>query len=145
MEEPSFWATVLGSAVLGGFVTAIYSKINNDKNLSLKYVTEERQKWRYKIKEQAAFIYANPLENEEDIREFNLVSAEFRLNLNPLPSDPDHIIIHYVNLIRKYPKDEEWRNKFIVHVAYMLKHDWERSKKEAGIRKGKHVEREHPK
>lgn len=147
MTEPSFWVLFWGSgaiwAVFTALITAYFTKKSNDKNASLKYVTEERQKWRNRIKEIASEIYINKLITDEDKTKFNKLSAEFRLNMNPYPLDQDNDIVHKLQLIEINPNDKQHREEFVRHVAYMLKHDWQRSKVEAGIRESK-VERKRP-
>ncbi|WP_289136334.1 hypothetical protein [uncultured Brevibacillus sp.] len=142
------WVTILGSTalgtVLGSLITAIIAKVNNDKNLSLKYVTEERTKWRLKIKELTSELYSMKIVTEEDKNKFDRLSAELKLNLNPYPNDKDKEIAHQLRLIGINPNDKTHRENFLMHVAYMLKHDWQRSKKEAGVHKEPNVDRKDP-
>lgn len=128
MAEPTI---SVGFAVLitltSSLIVGLVTKAVNDKNQRLKYVTEERAKWRNAVKKKAAKIYAS--ENDSNIQ---ALIAELQMNLNPYPENEDSTIIHYLKLIEQYPKDKEWKEQFILHISYMLKHDWERSKRETG-------------
>lgn len=49
-EITSGISILLGSAVVSTIITTIFNQYNNRKNNTLKYITEERKKWRDTIR-----------------------------------------------------------------------------------------------
>jgi len=117
---------ILGSSFLASLITALISKRNNDKNNTLKYVTDERQKWRILIKERVVELVTT---SEDEIKQ--KIIAELQLNLNP--NDKEDIkIITAIKKIVSEPNDSEKNKAEVLNlVAKLLKHDWERAKVEA--------------
>lgn len=75
----------LVSGFLGAFITAMISKKNNDNNNALKYITEERQKWREEIRRIAEELYDNDSNYEQ-------IKAKLQVRLNPIDNYDNEII-----------------------------------------------------
>jgi 3-hydroxyacyl-CoA dehydrogenase len=121
----------LTSTVIAGLVSGLITKFNNDRNLSLKYITEERAAWRKMIKEYTAKIYAG---NYQDKKEMKELLAKIQLSLNPYQDNTDKEdlkIITCLEQIEENPYDIDLKKQLLGKISYLLKHDWERSKNEA--------------
>ncbi|WP_434122107.1 hypothetical protein [Salinicoccus roseus] len=102
------------------FFTTRYSLIRSQK---VKYITEERQKWRQDIKEKIVkFNTAETLEDMKKIKYF------IQLSLNP-DDEEDRKIIKCMERIIENKIDKDVK-ELQLRVAILLKHDWERVKKE---------------
>ncbi|MBM7558232.1 hypothetical protein [Halanaerobacter jeridensis] len=133
MNKIKIISLILGSSVLSSIITSFISKIINDKNNSLKYITEERRNWRKNIRK---IISKLVIENNKN-KAKKLVS-HLELNLNPYDTKDECIIDLAKKLLKarfegKEDKEEEKdiENKLIKTSSYLLKHDWERAKQEA--------------
>ncbi|MCM3173243.1 hypothetical protein [Paenibacillus sp. MER 99-2] len=123
---------VASSAAVSALITALFSKSNNDKNQSLKYVTEERGKWRQFIKESSSVIYSGNYKNEKE--KVQLIS-QFILSLNPLNVKGNKLDLKIIELLKQIQDGDNSRktlDNFRDCISILLKHDWERSKSEAG-------------
>lgn len=125
--------TVVSTAVIAAAVTAIIGKMNNDKNQSLKYITEERAKWREFVKVSASKIYSGKYDKTKETQKS--VITHLMLSLNPLKYTSDNKLD---NRIRELLEEIESGNRrpeilkeFRYCIGTLLKHDWERSKNEA--------------
>ena len=113
-------------------ITALVTWHIASKRFLVENVTEERRKWREKVRETALHVHDAIVANDKaKIRRLN---NEFRARLNP--TDPDDIEI--IKCIARSDDDtEEDRldraEKFARRIALLLKHDWERAKREARI------------
>ena len=67
-----------GTAAFGACITAFFTLRNNERNIRTKNITEERAKWREKIRE--LNTEASKAGNERDFKRFQ---HEFRVRLNP--------------------------------------------------------------
>ena len=103
---------IFSSSLLSVILTAIYTKLINDKNERNKYVTNERQIWRKEIREKTYEVV-----NKKEISEADITFFEIRLN----PFDK------YDNEIIEKLKGNN-RVAFSKGIAYLLKHGWERVK-----------------
>jgi len=121
-------------------ITSTFTKLNNDKNYSLKYITEERQKWRIEIRDKIS-EFCNPTERTN----LRILKTEIRLRINP-KDDEDQKIVKCMESIIKGDEStrEKYREQLEELVSHLLKHDWERAKREASSWKlfKKKIERE---
>lgn len=126
---------LLVSGVLAGLaasiVTAVVSKRNNDRNLRLKYITEERGKWRENVKENVVSIYSGELNGEASRCELVKRVAKLQLSLNPNDVE-DQKIVECLRRLTVDPTDPYARKTLVSLTEQLLKHDWERAKCEAG-------------
>jgi len=106
----------------------------DDKANQLTYITDERRKWREKIRELSVTFMTggkyNSLRNEElrDIRE------KVAVRLNPDDVEDKYILClmdcyieNNCNLLK-----DKIRKKLSLAFASLLKHDWDRAKKGSG-------------
>lgn len=132
---------VLGSGVVSSLLTSFFQKLQSDKNIKIENITKERRDWRDKIrdltKEVNDYFYANKFEEIKP-----LISA-FEIRLNPIDKDKeDQEIINILYLISKLKfKEEEKIDEFNKRIALLLKHDWERVKKELKLNSYKDTDR----
>lgn len=115
------------SGFLGAFIMAMITKKNNDNNNALKYITEERQKWREDIRKIVDELY------EEDY-DFEKIRAKLQVRLNPFDEYDKDIIKKIEKLIcfgYKNNTDYIYKLELAELLSRLLKHDWERAKIEA--------------
>jgi len=121
-------ATLLGSSVLAALVAALVSLQNNERKLSLQYITGERAKWRDKIREIALAIFdASIKQDKETIRRCHF---EFS-HLLHLGDPPDDEILSNLVRLAEYPDDAEALNDFQIRISLLLKYEWDKAKLEA--------------
>lgn len=115
---------LIGSTVISSLITGYLNKKNNDKNNSLKYITDERKNWRKFIRNQITEICTS-----QDLLQKDKLICELELNLNP----NDEYDIKLINTAREYLLDNSInsKEKLLRQSSNLLKHDWERSKKES--------------
>lgn len=133
MSEVSFIATLFTSTVLAAAVSGFVAKKTNDKNMSLKYVTEERAKWREFIKASASKIYSGNYNKDENKE---TVITHLIISLNPLLTSGDSLDKEIRELLEKIEAGDntpETRARFRYCVSTLLKYDWERSKNETRV------------
>jgi hypothetical protein len=128
-EIISIVALAFGTSIITTFFANLFNMRANSKNQALKYITEERAKWRKFIKESAAIIYSNKYTDDK-----KKVISEFILSLNPSKIDNilDNKICDILELIELEDNPSQpTLADFLYCVSVLLKHDWERSKDEA--------------
>jgi hypothetical protein len=126
------WTTLLSATVVAAVVSGIVSFIISERNIKIKNVTQERAKWRDKIRELCIEVFdACRLHDVTcSITRLEALHAEFQVRLNPLDKNDIEILESIENLKDKTKIDENLK-KFSACVALLLKHDWERAKCEA--------------
>ena len=130
--------TILTSAVAGALITGIFGWINNQKNNSLNYITDERKKWRDKIREISGKIETCKFQGtgKKNVSGYLL---QLENNINPYgkfdPADYEHDghIWEVIGKIEQAGNEEEFKKyqkELLSYLQLLLKEDWERSKKE---------------
>ena len=130
MNPTEMIITILGSSVLASVITAFITKSVQDKSDKLKYITDERRRWRDDIRKATLDLYRIEKCGNEGFISVAEAKTFFRIRLNPT-DDADNNIL---DLIRNDPDgriSSQDLNNISIEVAYLLKHDWERAKKEA--------------
>jgi hypothetical protein len=127
---------ILGSSVLASFVTAIFTKRAHEEAVALKYITEERAKWREKIKQLMVNMndaINSSMSSDTKLARVRRASTYLKLSLNP---DPKHKIDNTIlDILEELCIDTSYE-KFLnleAQVSLLLKHDWERAKSEATV------------
>ena len=132
MSEPlSTLQIVLTSSVIAGIVSAFVATWTNQRKISIENITKERKDWRNKVREKSLAVHnALIARNDEELKKLKI---EFTLILNPIESqeNDDTKIIECISLPTE-GNEIELSSEFSKRVAYLLKHDWDRSKLEAG-------------
>ena len=117
-------STILSSIVISGLIAAIVSLVVNGQKISVENVTQERAKWREKIRSQSAEAYKEIKRNDCD--ELMKIRASFALLLNPIDGEDNKIL----ELLRQSENSEQNAEEFTRRISLLLKHDWERAKNE---------------
>jgi len=124
----------LSSSVLAALVTVFFTRKSHQETIALKYITEERAKWREKIKETMCLLSEAvnlPKLNGERLNKTRMTSTYLKLSLNP---DPNHILDKQILTCITELCSEPNYERFTVletKISLLLKHDWERAKNEA--------------
>ncbi|OMC74243.1 hypothetical protein BK125_20805 [Paenibacillus odorifer] len=124
----------IAPVVVAAIISAIVSRSNNNKTMSLKYITEERANWRKTIKENVSELYAlalNPNEKSE-VRISELVTFLI-ISLNPSKKATNKLDNRIASLlvdIEKGQRDKDTLYELRYCISVLMKHDWERSKNE---------------
>ncbi|WP_345984488.1 hypothetical protein WCX49_07560 [Sulfurimonas sp. HSL-1656] len=122
------FSILLSSSVLAALIAAIVSLRTNERNIQIKNVTQERAKWRNDMRNLAdSLIKATRAGNFQDV---GFHCSQLALNVNPF--DPEDIaIIQVVELLATAEDKDMQVKEFTERMALLLKHDWERAKREA--------------
>ncbi len=120
-----------------GFASAYFLFRKDDKANQLRYITEEREKWREKIRELSVSFMTGVLRNNEfttfDNPELINIREQVAVRFNPNDEEDNYILC----LMDCYIKNncdltrDKVRERLSVAFASLLKHDWERVKNEA--------------
>ena len=105
-EITSGISILLGSAVVSTIITTIFNQYNNRKNNTLKYITEERKKWRDTIRLISEKIQACEFSGQDE-KNIEKYLVELELNINScgwgnkkdIKEDAYNFRIHALNLI----------------------------------------------
>lgn len=121
---------VLTSSVIVVVISAFVSVWIAQITISIENITQERTKWREKVRKKALEVHDALIErNGKKLQQLRL---EFKVILNPEDQEDECII----KAIRLPDLPEERENslslEFSKRVSLLLKHDWERAKLEAG-------------
>lgn len=119
------------TVLISSFAAFIVAYVTARATSYSKGVIEERQKWRERIR-CLAIDAAKLIRNEQtQHQDYEDLCSEFRLRLNP-DCDYDRKILLTLSEGIKKPTDIVAK-KLLAQVARLLKHDWERAKKEASM------------
>ena len=133
-------------AVVGVFITALVALRNNNKNLLIKTVTDERAKWRNELRNTCAEFSKLVYEQVNDAsakHKPRIIELKAHMKLRTNPSDDakhklDQDILkesqEIVNQLDTNGNKEEIIKKLIKlesHVQKLLKQEWDKSKSEA--------------
>lgn len=119
-----YWLTVGIVALIAALTSAIVSIWGVARNIKHKAVIEERQNWRLAMRELVpAFV------GEEDVRERERMRNAIVLRLNPYK---DQEAVDLLNQYVSAPSPDAGR-ELVAHFQAMLKLEWQRAKREAGL------------
>lgn len=118
---------ILTSSVVAALVAAFVAIFTTQLKISIENITQERAKWRNKIREKALEVHNAIVGNNEV--ELGKLKVEFSVILNP--SDPEDNLI--IELIKTpvFGQELKQSDEFSKRIALLLKHDWERAKLES--------------
>jgi hypothetical protein len=116
------------AVVIAALITAIVALRTGAQNIKVDNITKERAKWRDRIRCKALQVHQAAVnENTTRLQELYL---EFTLLLSP--NDPeDRSILNLIWQFRKEAPTESELRELAERISLLLKHDWERAKKEA--------------
>jgi hypothetical protein len=119
--------TVLTSGVVAALVSGLVSLRNSERKLVIENITQERTKWREKIREKNLQIHEAHQSKESG--KVEAAGAELRLLLNPM--DPiDRDILSEIAILKNSESTQKDMERFSIKLSLLLKHDWERAKQE---------------
>ena len=127
-SDPTIVAAMWGfiGAAVGAAVGAFATLLVAQRSLRAEHVIGERQKWREKVRGLAIkCAKSGPLEEDFWI--------ELAVNTNPYKEFDAQLVLKAHGL-RGRPLDVEDRQRIVVDLARLLKHDWERAKIESSWR-----------
>lgn len=116
--------------LIGVVATALVTWSIAQRRIVVEQVTAERKRWRNKIRAKASKVH-NAILADSRKRTLRL-RGEFRALLNPYDNDDKSIL----KCIEAGGSDECRRRRaeeFEERISYLLKHDWDRAKLEAGF------------
>lgn len=151
-------SAVLSSTVISAVINNYFNLKQHNNTNSLKYITEERQKWREKIRDIAKNIEAYQYSSDDkDKQKLKEILVELKVNINPYGKENKQKNKNTEDKEKEYLKDahiwevistlekeqekqgEQNKNKFsknkgklIDYLSCLLKYDWERAKYEVG-------------
>jgi hypothetical protein len=122
------FSTVLSSTVVAGLVAALVSLRSSERKIHVENVTQERAKWRKAMRELAnALIKAA---REGNTRDIELQCAQLVLNVNPFDAE-DKALVEAARKLSGATELDGCVSELTDRMALLLKHDWERAKREA--------------
>jgi hypothetical protein len=118
--------TLLSSAVVAAFVAALFSVLTSERRIAAENVIQERKNWRNEIRALSsevceALSRPDGDDNENKLRDLR---AKLLFLLNPHDAEDKEILA-----LDGRTKAEEFSDR----VRLLLKHDWERAKREASL------------
>ncbi len=119
--------TILTSGVVAAIVSGLVSLRNNERKLVIENITQERTKWREKIREKNLQIHE--AHQSKKSGEIEAAGTELRLLLNPMDS-LDRDILNEIVILKDSQSTSEDMERFSIKLSLLLKHDWERAKQE---------------
>ncbi len=138
MDKSTILGIILGSTVMSSLVNAIFSYLTNRKNDTLSHITNERKVWREKIRDLAAKIQDCEF-HATNKKNINKYLVQLKVNINPYGKGKicdfehdSHIWMEICELETVTDADNFQKHKELLvdYLSFMLKEDWERSKRE---------------
>ncbi len=118
---------ILTSTVLAAIVSGLVALLASERRIAAENVIQERMKWRDKIRDLASCVHKELVRVEIDAVKLTELRAKLTLHLNPHDKKDQQIL-------RLIASDGICRaDEFTQRVALLLKHDWERAKREASL------------
>ena len=135
---------VLTSTVVAAIITTLANIYSSKRTGNLKYITEERQKWRKEIRKIAENIADSP---RDKIKKY-LTKLKVRINANGIINRESYMEDgHIWELIEKLENSnltvseyEKQKDNLVNTISLLLKFDWERQKREVA---GSYIKRMH--
>jgi hypothetical protein len=119
--------TLLTSAVIAAIVSALFSVLTSERRIAAENVIQERKIWRDKIRKLALEVHEALVHPEVEAAKLNKLRAKFSLLINPHDSKDEELLqIIAANIATR-------ADEFTQRVALLLKHDWERAKRDASL------------
>lgn len=134
MQTVEILGLVLGSGVIASSITVMFSRLAHSETLSLKYVTQERAKWRSNVKLNMSNLCEainSSCSEKCKLIEIRKTSTFLKLSFNPNATEQlDQSVLVKIDEICSNPSYEKFVELETL-VQKVLKHDWERAKLEA--------------
>ncbi len=120
--------TILSSGVVAGTIAGLVTLRTAERNIAIENITKQRAIWREKIREKSLEVTKAFLAKDE-IKLLALYN-EFLLLLNPFDSE-DKLIMDVLWELKSSEPENRKLIEFSERLSLLLKHDWERAKREA--------------
>lgn len=129
---------IIGSSAFGAIVSFLFTWITNRRSNSLSYITDERRKWRDKIREIIIGI-DNSCYKGKGNKNINMYLNQLEVNINPYGQysrtdyERDGHVWEEINKLKDVKSDKSFdqdKRLLLKYLRLMLKKDWERSKNE---------------
>lgn len=116
--------------IMMGLITAFVPFKINERKIAAEYIIKQRQVWRDKVRKVSQEI----IEVRGTDCSHTLLSlyGEFAMLLNPIDLE-DKGILDIIWDIKGDHSNTKLKVELVERVTLLLKHDWERAKKEAGL------------
>ena len=127
------WWGLLGSVLLliGSVIGYAFNWSISNRRIHIENVTQERAKWREKIRDRALKVHDAIMSKDKRETLFKL-KCEFKTLLNPDDTDDQKIIACFdVEESMSKAQLQERAQDFASLVGALLKHDWDRAKAES--------------
>ncbi len=124
-NEIELIVAIISSLSIGSIIGSYLQKRINDKNNSLKHITDERRKWRERIRE-----LIPQLRNDNNVN-VEKIASELQIRLNPEDPKDLYIVKKLKNLSQNSADKNKLKDEIENAVSFLLKHDWERVKIES--------------
>jgi len=121
-------STFITSAVVAALVSGLVTLRNSERKIQIENITQERAKWREKIRSHALLVHKAAYSN--DATALSELHLTFSHLLNPFDPE-DTAILDAIRRLSGIQNPELRLPEFTKRIAYLLKHDWERAKYEA--------------
>ncbi len=118
----------MSSSVISALVAALVTLRINAKNIHIENVTQERAKWRNSMRTLSESIIK--FARSDNFDTVSLLCSQLALNVNPFDSE-DMALIQAGKKLCTVEDKEDQVEEFTQRMALLLKHDWERAKREA--------------
>ncbi len=107
-----------------GVIAGLLTWIVSERRLQLQYITDQRAKWRGIIRKKSKLVYDALI--SKDNAKLSELKVELAILLNPYDCEDIGILdnIEITNDVQKQATD------FIKRITLLLKHDWDRAKRE---------------
>ncbi|GEM_PF-2084930 len=127
MNIPEILPVIISTSVVVALISATFTKLSADKKIKIDNVTKERKEWRDRLRKlvvKTAIAF-----QKSDTKKLQKIEVELIVRLNP----EDKCDMAIVESLKKLSRslDEKDLIEFSDRVSYLLKHDWERVKKES--------------
>jgi hypothetical protein len=115
------------AAIVGVVIGAAVSLRTNARNIKIENITKERAKWRDNVRKKALKVHQAAV--EKNVTRLQELHLEFTLILNPRDPEDRSILVLIQQLWSN--SSESKLTELGERIALLLKHDWQRAKREA--------------
>lgn len=124
--------TLLTSAVVAALVGGYVSLVNSERKIQIENVTQERAKWREQIRVNAIKVHKAAIDSAIEVRKSSITELRMVFELMLNPHDPEDVaILKCIEELADCKEPVKRLPEFSKRLAFLLKHDWERAKREA--------------
>jgi hypothetical protein len=121
---------LLASSLLAAVVSGVVAFLISERGIAAENVIQERTKWRERVRDLAEQIN-QAIVTGADANRFHDLRDQLELRLNPHDRLDQELLALVSPAEDAYARERA--NEFNLHVALLLKHDWERAKWEASL------------